>query len=81
MNVKLRNDSSIYDITIDKLEKEKEQMRHLESLEILECIKTSVETLVCLRSEMSEDPSRHVSNKKKENNAKVLVSNSLSESR
>jgi hypothetical protein len=49
--VKLRNESSIYDITSEKLEKEKEQMRDLESLEILEQIKSSVEALVALKSD------------------------------
>lgn len=58
LSVKLRNDSSIYDITVEQLEAEKEQVRHLESLEILECIKTSVETLLFMKAEENSENSK-----------------------
>lgn len=80
LNVKLRNESSIYDITSEKLEKEKEQMRDLDSLEILEQIKTSVEALVALKSEdeAASDISK-INETLRKKTKKLLASNTLSE--
>jgi hypothetical protein len=49
INVKLRNDTSMYEITTEKIETEKESLRHLESMELIEYIKSSIEILVSLK--------------------------------
>jgi hypothetical protein len=53
INVKIRNDQSMYDITTEQLDDEKALMRRQDSLELIECIKKSIELLISLK--MDED--------------------------
>jgi hypothetical protein len=49
INVKIRNDQSMYDITTEKLEEEKATMHRQDSLELIECIRKSIELLISLK--------------------------------
>jgi hypothetical protein len=51
INVKVRNDTSINDLTDSKIEDEKEQIRHLDGMEIIEYIKSAIEILVSLKDD------------------------------
>jgi hypothetical protein len=51
INVKVRNDTSINDLNEEKLESEKDQIRHLDGLELIEYIKSAIEVLVSLKEE------------------------------
>lgn len=49
INVKIRNDQSMYDITSEKLEEEKVQLRLKDSLDLVESIRNSIEILISLK--------------------------------
>jgi hypothetical protein len=51
LNVKIRDDSSIYDVNNEKIDEEKEPLRHLGSLELIEYIKSSIEVLISMQDE------------------------------
>ena len=51
INVKVRNDTSINDLTNSRLEDEKEQIWHLDGLELIEYIKSAIEILVSLKDD------------------------------
>lgn len=51
LSIRLRNESSINDLNEDKLDKEKEQLRHIDSLEIIDHIKKTIEILIFMDDE------------------------------
>lgn len=46
LSIRLRDESSINDLTDEKFENEREQLRHIDSLEIIEHIKRTIEILI-----------------------------------
>ena len=59
INVKVRNDTSMIDISSTKLDEEREELQSLDNLDLIEYIKSSVEILVSLKMEDErEEPSR-----------------------
>ena len=60
INVKVRNDTSINDLTESRIEGEKDQIRHLDGLELVEYIKAAIEVLVSLKDEDDRSSSRNL---------------------
>ena len=51
INVKVRNDTSMIDIQSDDLQHEKQTLQKIDSIDLVEYIKSSVEVLVSLKNE------------------------------
>lgn len=65
VNVKVRNDTSMMDIQTEDLEAEKALLQKVESLDLIEYIKSSVEVLVSLKNEDdTEQDKEHFLNQK-----------------
>ncbi|CDW84735.1 UNKNOWN [Stylonychia lemnae] len=60
LSIRLRDESSINDLTDEKFENEREQLRHIDSLEIIEHIKKTIEILIF----MDEDEIKKQARKK-----------------
>lgn len=58
VNVKVRNDQSIDDITSDKVKSEKDSLKKKDHLELISMIKESIEFLISLKIDEEESYSR-----------------------
>ena len=53
VNVRIRNDQSMHELTPEKLDREKAELRKQDSTELIDCIKESIEALISMK--MDED--------------------------